>query len=557
MANLTEIAKQLRETFTETYDAPLVDNDKRAANDERYAASGGVEYIQIGTTSYVVINEVFDDGQQKSTTANQMFYNSINDDYAIIDVKSSATLIDEVYSRVTYMQRICDTHQMPEESAVQKKLRPLLGAEADIQKVQIIATSAQDSSSKANIFQCFLVKDTGVSAVNDTYSFMLKDGDVKEIPGTVMNQIRRIGTVQLLKDSSELQQNSEAIQYAVFKKYTDDDVDIQGVNVKSIFEIRLDVATINLIIQDNVGRRGVYKTFYFAGKNNEFDVLNNNIHACNSCHNDIVDIREQTRISHMHINSDAIDPEFSTDGDLVYAIGCEHCLVKCEKCGKWHFNYANYKNDPHMYDSIHFRPGREFIRGLRMFDIDYCSCRENIEWVYDENSGSETDRDVIPITKMAFVNYAKEQIATYADFKKFYNEEKRRQRMTDTGEAERKFAKTALLNFKKQLAAQFDMDSHKDVLVTNADKCGKCSVCGGAYYGAPLDDSEYTCEVCAELFGEKRRMVTRTDGVVFMRGKNNQIKKYVVTKLGDLKRVGVTAEEKAAKHAGGKKKAKR
>ena len=542
MANLTDIANKLKETFENVYDASPINQE---SFEERYAASGGVAYIQIGNTYYVVINEVFEDTQSGAAAVSPLFYSSINDDYAIIDTKSSATLIDEVYSRITYMQRICDTQVMPDKATVQKSLRSLLGAKEQVKDITIVATNAQDASNKANIFQCFLVKDTGVSAVTDTYSFMLKDGEIKEIPGAVMNQIRRIGTVQLLKDSSELEKNSGAIQSAVFNKYANDDIDIQSVNVKSIFEIRMDVAKINLIIADERGNTGVFKTSYFAGKNNEFEVLNNNIHVCNSCGHDIVDIRDPSHVSHLHINSDAIDTEFSKDGNYVYAVGCEDCLEQCPVCGKWHFNYSKYINS-HVYDKVQFKPGREFIRGLRLIEANYCSCREGIEWIYDDNSGNEKEHDIIPVEKMAFVNFANEKIASYEEYQSFY-QRARRNRKFENAEAEMAFAKATLNDFKQKLANRFDMDDVNDVKITNADKCGKCSVCGGGYYGVQADNFSYRCDACNELISEKRRMVTRVDGVVFMRGKNNKIKKYVVTKLGNLKRVAVSGEAVAAK----------
>jgi hypothetical protein len=68
-------------------------------------------------------------------------------------------------------------------------------------------------------------------------------------------------------------------------------------------------------------------------------------------------------------------------------------------------------------------------------------------------------------------------------------------------------------------------------------------------------DDDYRCNVCDEMVTEKRRSVTRIDGIVFMRRtvkKKTVISKYIVTKLGNLKEISsaevdltptVTAEE--------------
>ena len=70
------------------------------------------------------------------------------------------------------------------------------------------------------------------------------------------------------------------------------------------------------------------------------------------------------------------------------------------------------------------------------------------------------------------------------------------------------------------------------------EKCNECSVCGGHYYGRLKNDC---CAICSEMFEENRRMVTRVDGVVFMVSgskENRKISRYVVTKFGNLKRIG-------------------
>ena len=141
---------------------------------------------------------------------------------------------------------------------------------------------------------------------------------------------------------------------------------------------------------------------------------------------------------------------------------------------------------------------------------------------------------------MAFVNYANEMIASYDEYKAYYD--RRHPSKTLSAVEEQKFAKKMRADFKKQLASRFDIDT-KDITITSIDKCSKCTVCGGEYYRGVAwgdIDEEYRCNVCEEMIGERRRTVTRIDGIVFMRRtvkKKTVISKYIVTKLGNLKEI--------------------
>lgn len=174
--------------------------------------------------------------------------------------------------------------------------------------------------------------------------------------------------------------------------------------------------------------------------------------------------------------------------------------------------------------------------------------------MYDEKSGTDTEHDIIPVENVAFINTANEKVADYEDYAAFYNREERRAGVMN-GEEESAFAKRTLSKFKKLLADRFDTDI-KDIKISSREKCTRCSVCGGEYYKGVLagdDDFEYRCEMCEEMVTEKLRVATRIDGVVFMRrtkGRNNIISKYIVTKLGNLKKLssntGIAEEQPVA-----------
>ncbi|MBE6555157.1 MAG: hypothetical protein E7663_02825 [Ruminococcaceae bacterium] len=530
---LTDIARQLKETFEGFGGAEHRDELKQYR--EIY---GDAECVQIGEMDYIVINDVYKSKEYADVpeSTSPLFFNSINNSYAIIDAETSSTLIDEVYSRVTYMQRVCRVDTAPDKEEIRRSLRDLIGKGITLSDVLIKSESTD--SNKANIFQCQLIKDTGVSAVPDVYSFVLKNGEIKEIAENIMRQIRRSGEVNLLKDRNVLEENKAAIQQAVFDKYINSDVDIQGITVKSIFEISMTFLNIHVMLTDEAKRRGVFNTSYLASENNEFEALNANIHVCN-CGHELVDVKDPSKIYRLHVNTDAYDEEFSTENQRVHAVGCEDCLVKCEECGGWHFNYEKFIGSDY-YDKVKLMPGRGFIKGLRTIDVNYCSCREGIEWIYDERTGSEEEHDVIPLKKMAFINYANEQIASYDDYMAYY--EKRRGNKKMDALEEVKLAKRVRADFKKHLASKFDIDV-KDIRISSSDKCMTCSICGGNYYRGTVAsdyDDIYRCEICDELISEKRSSVTRIDGIVFMNHKvknRSVISKYIVTKFGNLKKL--------------------
>ncbi len=556
---LTDIARQLKDTFEGFGVAEHQDVLRRFR--EIY---GDAECIRLGEMDYIVINGVYRSQEYADVpeSTSPLFYNSIHNTYAIIDAETSSTLIDEVYSRVTYMQRICENSGAPEQDELKRAFKGLIGENVEVSQAAVENEEA-GAENKANIFQCQLVKDTGVSASPDVYSFMLKNGEVKEIADNLMRDLKNTGEVTLSKNRDQFEANRSSIQKAVFDKFSEDDMDIQSVTIKSIFEIVMTYMNIRLVLDElaitegedesklsrrnleKARRRGNYYASYFAGNDNKFDGLNANIHVCNTCNKELIDVKDSSNIRYLHVNTDALDERFTTDTERVYTVGCEDCLEMCPDCGGWHFNYSKHLGDTNFYARFKLAPGREFIRGLRSVEegANYCRCRECIKWVYDERSGSETEHDIIPIEKIAFVNYANEKIAAYDEFLAYYDR-KRNKKITNALDACDE-AKRICTEFKKYLANKFDIDE-LDISITSSDKCDKCSICAGDYYRGMLFTDAYEsfrCNVCTELISEKRRSVTRIDGIVFMKRvikKSTVINKYMVTKFGNLKKLSTS-----------------
>ena len=549
---LTDIARKLKETFSGFSASGLKDELEKFKD-----IYGDAESICIGEMDYIVINDVYKSYDDGNETTSPLFYNSINNKYAIIDAENSSTLIDEVYSLITYMQRDCESGaRLPTQEEIRSALRNVIGDGETIITTNIIEEEGDNglTKNKANIFQCQLVKDTGVSASSDVYSFMLKDGKVKEVADSAIHMDSDFGKLSMLDDSNieELKLTEPAIQEAVFNKYINADIDIQSVTVKSIFETKMAYCDIQLLLQSNIGKNkinSVFNTSYLTSENNEFAALNENIHVCNCCKHDLVDVIDASKIYGLHANIDVYDEAQTlnavghkkkgvTKADIlekiVYATGCEKCLTQCPECNGWHFNYQELSaKGTSVYDKLTLAPGRAFIKGIREFGVNYCSCREGIEWVYDEFSGTEDEHDVIPIEEMAFFNYANEKLKDFKDFAPYLNKVKS---LTSVDAVGRKAAALkALEKYKNALASEFNVEV-SSIKISSATKCNECCVCGGMYYGKLKNGR---CAICNEMFDEDRHMVTRVDGVVFMISlRKKTISRYVVTKLGNLKLIG-------------------
>ena len=543
---LTDIAKKLKSTFEEEFGGSALQNEVRLFR-EAYEEA---ESIRIGDMDYIVINEEYKRKEYDNIPAgiSPLFFNSINNNYAIIDAETSSTLIDEVYSRITYMQRVCKAGGTLDPEDIVSSLRDMIGSEIEKPTARIKQETESETTNTANIFQCQLIKDTGVSAAPDVYSFMLKNGEIREIASNVMREIRHMGEVRPMGNANMLKTSGPAIQQAVFDKYMNADIDIQSISVKSIFEITMPCSDIRLKFTDQEKRLGQYDTAYIAIAGEEFKILNASILRCNSCGHEVVDVKDSTRVHKLHVNMDAYYDETVDPEKPIYAVGCEDCLEQCPECGGWHFNYSRL--DPAIYAKVNFARGREFIRGLRSIDANYCTCREGIEWIYDEESGTETEHDVIDIRNIAFINSANEKLGTYEEFSKFYQKAKDAYENPKkdgaeprklTGIEECNFAKSMLAKFKGELAKKFEIDS-RDIKITSVERCSICSICGGDYYcgNNSFTLEEYRCDACDELIADKRTMVTRADGMIFMRARGVRkggyaVNKYVMTKFGNLR----------------------
>ena len=510
---------------------------------------------------YIVINDVYKNEEYDNVpeSTSPLFFSSIKNMYAVIDAETSSTLIDQVYSLITYMQRDCENGaRLPTSEEIREALGKVIGSGESIISTSIVEDEDGDDSPtkhRANIFQCQLVKDTGVSASPDVYSFMLKDGKPKEIADSAIRMDSDFGKLSMLDDSNieELKLIEPQIQEAVFDKYINADIDIQSVTVKSIFETKMRYCDIHLLLQSSIGRNkvnSVFSTSYLTSQNNEFATLNENIHVCNCCGSDLVDVIDASKVYRLHANLDAYDEPQTmsavskkktgiTKADLleriVYTAGCEKCMTQCPDCGGWHFNYQELANKgDEFFSTLTLTPGRAFIKGIRDYDINYCPCREAIEWVYDDFSGTDDERDVIPIESMAFFNYANEKLSDFREYAPYLH---RIKNSSLDAAAKKSKAIETLAKFKDKLARDFNIEV-SSIKISSAEKCNECCVCGGLYYGRLKDGR---CAICSEMFDENRHMVTRVDGIVFMisgAGKKKTISRYVLTKLGNLKLIG-------------------
>lgn len=537
---LTKIAKELKSIFPE-YKPPTTQDLVKEFR-VKHPAYLNVESIRIRGVNYIVIDDKYKHTQSGKSNVSPLFNESITSGFAIIDPQTSSTLIDEVYARVAYLQRDCRLDKGWKQGGGLDRLKDTiendLGVFVDGDTEKIVNVRISESSENANnadnvsIFQCHLLKDTGVSATPDSYSFMLKaNGEIQELSAAIMRQVGNKGAISELRDNGVLQKKNEEIQKAIFDKYSNlerTEIDISSITVKSIFEILTNSIDAKLEIADDEDK-AVFSTTYIASKNNACGKVNQHIHRCNCCGGELADSHD---MHHLHINIDALDKssEGASDED-VYATGCDKCLEQCPICGKWHFKYKD-ANSRKLYADVKFAGRRGAIRHMRRFvdDINYCSCREGIEWVYDDMVYNATD-GMIPVARMAFVNSANEVIANYNDYSSFCKTLKMDMPGTSRISA-----------FKNELAVRLQIKAD-DIRITSASKCKQCHACNSYYYIRNKSNEEYYCPVCNEMKNSGKHVVTRSDGIVFMRRKVNGAvvtNRYVLTRLGNLRQLQVT-----------------
>lgn len=551
---LTEITRKLKETFVNEYEVSQNLNDELKSFRKIY---GDAETVTIGEMDYIVIDGEYKSDESVNTNELSLFGKSIKNNYAIIDIKTSSVLIDEVYSRIVYMRKEClpDQRSLNNKEKIGSVLMSFFPIN-DLTKTSVSVNSDNIASRSAKIFQCHLLKSTGVSASNDSFTFMIREGQINEITDDIITAIKDIGEVRLLADRDELESNQGQIQQVIFDKYTDSDIDIESVDVKSIFEISMSFAPVDLTYTDKNGDNGVFRSLFLASSA-DLDLINEKIHACNLCGHELIDVNDPSKRYDLHVNIDAIDIAASSAKSLVFATGCEDCLVKCEKCGKWHFDYdklnSTIKNKlmsaKDKKEGATFAPGRAFIRNLnidyKLNGMNFCSCREGIEWVYDELSYSDIpgERDIIALDEIVFVNYVGECVATNEEFMKFYNSNKKTN-ITD-GLKEKKHAKEIIERFRHNIANSKYLNIN-DVRITSKNNFEECSVCGGQFIRSGVEDKmrKFRCDVCSELEGSDDRVITRIDGMMFLKKQLNKndfiLKKYVMTRLGRMKLVSTT-----------------
>ena len=149
---LTEIARKLKDTFRGFGVSGL--NDELEKFRGIYDAA---ETISIGEMDYIVINDVYRNEEYDDVpeSTSPLFYNSIHNKYGIIDAETSSTLINEVYSLITYMQRDCESGaRLPTAEEIRSATRNVLGSDQTLVTASIVDDGETSlSKNKANILR--------------------------------------------------------------------------------------------------------------------------------------------------------------------------------------------------------------------------------------------------------------------------------------------------------------------------------------------------------------------------------------------------------------------
>lgn len=574
----------------------------------------GSQGIVINEDKYIVLNsadssgepEKIDELKDKNLKYNANFYlgtHETDEPDIIDDAHNKSKLINEAYTEVSYLQKDIYSQADFDRSAGRAALRSIIDSTElnhnDFDDYKVDNPTYAGATVYDKIYRCrcifndisgnesvesLLIKAYRVSNKKGSeYSYnVISSDNIKEQVEELENKVSNDDTGEMRSEFSkisdaEYEDVKRNIRAGIEKYYEENSKKfyrLTRVDIKAIYCIRLkkNPMIVHLLVDGSIVAE--FPTYYsmVAGAFNVF--------TCPNCDTLSSDAHSYDGIK-IHVDHDFIDTEDEQMIGTKRPIGCSDCMVRCEKCGSWHFKLNKY-ND---VISKGFLPvsGRRFLKNYAGKDVDptsLCSCKENLSWVYDElsevnkNNQRHYDRIVDKFLngacKLVFVNYQTgEVVADYKDFIDYLYEYlhvylKKSQRVyklyaslgtkkTDTeGRRERvhnfvdmylinencefddfqleNYVKQALTDFKNGLADVLNIETGS-IKTTSSAYIKKCECCGSNFYaGTNVNGESYyngvknKCCCCAEAESNNYRIWTRADdGVTFYKRKNDDM----------------------------------
>lgn len=461
LVKITEILKELK--------AERVIGDEKKIISSKYPE--GSQAILIDEEKFVVLNNEEDaqvissEAQFNTIKDSTIKYNAdfflstrVTDEPDIIDwTHNKGKLINEAYKEVSFLPKDIISTATFNSGDAKRALRMIIDnrtySEYDFDDYSVSESQYYKGDEYDEIYRirCVFYDITGNEIIE---SLLIKAYKISNVKGEEYSY--EIINSDYLKDDIEglekkIADGSNPQLQSTYSKISNDDYDritsniekgikqyydqrkdqffrLTRVDIKAIYALRMKKIPIELklILDNNIVSK---MPTYYSMIDGDLNVF-----SCPRCHT-LSNHKTEAMDFKIHVDHDYRNME-----DLMFGsempIGCTHCMDKCDRCGRWHFSLEEYTNI--ISDGYQPITQRKFLKNYankRYQSVDFCSCKENLTWIFDEMSLVKTNSN-IPSSKekivdsflkkeckLVFVNYLTgEQIASYKDFIDFLYE---------------------------------------------------------------------------------------------------------------------------------------
>lgn len=468
--NLVKISNILKELKSER-----IVEDERKIISSKYPS--GSEAIRLDEEEYIVINNLENEEtitknenygtlKERDLKYNPSFYLSTvkNNEPDIIDWnRNKGKLINEAYKEVSFLPKDIISTTPFDSFQARKSVRSVIDTKKyssnDFDDFAVTKSQYYKGDEYDEIYRvrCVFNDITG----NETLeSLIIKAYRTSNIPGKeysyeILNNDYMKNDLENLEkkieEGTKITENSGSRIQAVYSKISKDEYDkitkniengikkyyqerrnvyfrLIRVDIKAIYALRMKKIPIDVkLLLDNSPIAQM--STYYSMVDNEFNVF-----SCPHCQklSNLALVGEKFSI---HVDQDYRNMEDAMFG-LDMPIGCNNCMENCSKCGRWHFSLGDFEKV--IGSGYQPMSTRKFLKNYadNIYNVsDLCSCKEYLNWIYDDMSLVQRNQNIEPSklkiidnflfegSKLVFINYLTgEELANNKDFSEYiYN----------------------------------------------------------------------------------------------------------------------------------------
>jgi len=468
--NLVKISGILKELKSER----IVEDEKKIIS-SKYPI--GSEAILLDEEKYIVINNLEKEEtitknknyrtlKEKNLKYNQNFYLSTvkNNEPDIIDwSRNKGKLINEAYKEVSFLPKDIISTVPFDSFQARKSVRSVIDTKKyssnDFDDFAVTKSQYYKGDEFDEIYRvrCIFNDITG----NETLeSLIIKAYRTSNIPGKeysyeildndyMKNDLNNLE--KKIEEGMKISESSGSKIQAVYSKISKDEYDkitkniengikqyyqerkniyfrLIRVDIKAIYALRIKKIPIDVkLLLDNSPIAQM--STYYSMVDNEFNVF-----SCPHCQklSNLIPVGDKFSI---HVDQDYRNMEDAMFG-LDMPIGCNECMEKCSSCGRWHFSLGDFEKV--IGSGYQPMSTRKFLKNYadNIYNVsDLCSCKEYLNWIYDDMSLTQRNQNIEPSklkiidnfllngSKLVFINYLTgEELANNKDFSEYiYN----------------------------------------------------------------------------------------------------------------------------------------